>query len=71
MSAAMFTISYSEGLFVAVLSGVAWDLGGSPTFAFLPIAASALPLLFVPGAICFCSTTRLGGGIDAQWPISS
>jgi MFS transporter, CP family, cyanate transporter len=53
MSAAMFTISYSEGLLVSVLSGAAWDLGGSPPFAFLPIAASALPLLFVPATIRF------------------
>jgi CP family cyanate transporter-like MFS transporter len=53
MSAAMFTISYSEALVVAVLSGAAWDSGGSPQFAFLPIAISALPLLFVPAAIPF------------------
>ncbi len=53
MSAAMFTISYSGGLLISVLSGAAWDLGGSPRFAFLPIAISALPLLFVPAAICF------------------
>jgi hypothetical protein len=49
----MFTISYSEALLVAVLSGAAWDFGGSPQFAFLPIAVSALPLLFVPAAIRF------------------
>jgi CP family cyanate transporter-like MFS transporter len=53
MSAAMFTISYSEALVVSVLSGAAWDLGGSARFAFLPIAISALPLLFVPAAIRF------------------
>jgi MFS transporter, CP family, cyanate transporter len=53
MSAAMFTISYSEALLVAVLSGAAWDFGGSPQFAFVPIAISALPLLFVPAAIRF------------------
>jgi CP family cyanate transporter-like MFS transporter len=53
MSAAMFTISYSEALVVAVLSGAAWDFGGSPQFAFLPIAISALPLLFVPAALPF------------------
>jgi CP family cyanate transporter-like MFS transporter len=52
-SAAMFTISYSEGLLISVLSGAAWDLGGSPSFAFVPIAASALPLLFVPAVIRF------------------
>ncbi len=53
MSAAMFTISYSEALVVSVLSGAAWDLGGSARFAFLPIAISALPLLFVPAVIDF------------------
>jgi MFS transporter, CP family, cyanate transporter len=53
MSAAMFTISYSEALVVAILSGAAWDFGGSPQFAFLPIAISALPLLFVPAALPF------------------
>jgi MFS transporter, CP family, cyanate transporter len=53
MSAAMFTISYSEALLVSVLSGAAWDLAGSARFAFLPIAFSALPLLFVPAAIPF------------------
>ena len=29
MSAAMFTVSYTEGLIVAVLSGAAWDLTGT------------------------------------------
>ena len=48
MAAAMFTISYSEGLLVSILSGAAWDLGGDPRFAFVPIAAAALPLLAVP-----------------------
>jgi CP family cyanate transporter-like MFS transporter len=53
VSAAVFTLSYGEALVVAVLSGAAWDLGGSPRFAFLPIALSALPLLFLPQAIGF------------------
>jgi MFS transporter, CP family, cyanate transporter len=53
MSAAMFTISYSEGLIVAVLSGATWDLAGSARWAFLPIAMTALPLLFVPAVIRF------------------
>ena len=53
MSAAMFTISYSEGLLISVLSGAAWDLGGSASFAFLPIALCALPLLFLPRFIRF------------------
>jgi CP family cyanate transporter-like MFS transporter len=53
MSAAMFTISYGEALVISVLSGAAWDLGGSPRFAFIPIAASAVPLLFLPATICY------------------
>jgi CP family cyanate transporter-like MFS transporter len=53
MSAAMFTISYSEGLFVAVLSGAAWDLTGSPRFAFLPMAIALSALLVVPLFIRF------------------
>ena len=53
MSAAMFTLSYGQALAVSVLSGAAWDLGGSPRFAFLPIAINALPLLVVPFAIRF------------------
>jgi CP family cyanate transporter-like MFS transporter len=53
MSAAMFTISYSEALVVSVLSGAAWDLGDSARFAFLPIALSAVPLLFMPMVIPF------------------
>jgi MFS transporter, CP family, cyanate transporter len=56
MSAAMFTVSYSGALVVSVLSGAAWDLAGSPAFAFLPIALSALPLLVVPPMIRFNRT---------------
>ena len=41
MSAAMFTISYIEGLMVSVIGGAAWDLAGAPRFAFLPIAVVA------------------------------
>jgi MFS transporter, CP family, cyanate transporter len=53
VSAAVFTISYSQALLVSVLSGAAWDLGASPRFAFLPMAISALPLLFVPALMRF------------------
>jgi CP family cyanate transporter-like MFS transporter len=47
----MFTISYCEGLLISVLSGAAWDFGGNPRFAFVPIAMAALPLLVVPVAM--------------------
>jgi MFS transporter, CP family, cyanate transporter len=53
MSAAMFTISYSEALLISVLSGAAWDLGGSPRFAFLPMAMALTPLLVVPAIVRF------------------
>jgi len=53
MSAAMFTISYSEALLISVLSGAAWDLAGNARFAFLPIALSAVPPLFMPLVIPF------------------
>jgi CP family cyanate transporter-like MFS transporter len=53
VSAAIFAICYSEALLVSVLSGAAWDLGASPRFAFLPMALSALPLLFLPPFIRF------------------
>lgn len=53
VSAAVFTISYTQALLVSVLSGAAWDLGASPRFAFLPMGISALPLLFLPALIRF------------------
>ena len=53
ISAAMFTICYIEGLVVSVIAGAAWDLGGAPRFAFIPIAIVALPLLLVPLTIKF------------------
>jgi CP family cyanate transporter-like MFS transporter len=58
MSAAMFTISYSEALVISVLSGAAWDVAGSARFAFLPIALSAVPLLFMPLLIPFRRTNQ-------------
>jgi MFS transporter, CP family, cyanate transporter len=49
VSAAMFTISYSSTVVVAVVCGAAWDLTGRASFAFLPIALSVLPsILLVP-----------------------
>jgi CP family cyanate transporter-like MFS transporter len=53
MSAAMFTVGYSEALVISVLSGAAWDLFGSPSFAFLPIALSVIPLLVIPWFVPF------------------
>ena len=53
ISAAMFTICYIEGLVVSVIAGAAWDLGGAPRYAFVPIAIVALPLFLVPLTIRF------------------
>jgi len=53
MSAAVFTVSYGVGVLCTVLGGVAWDLGGAAAFAFLPVAASALPMLLLAPAIRF------------------
>ncbi|MGA7328292.1 MAG: MFS transporter [Rhodomicrobium sp.] len=43
-SAAMFTLSYSIGVAVALLSGVASDLAGNSVWAFLPIGICTLTL---------------------------
>src|SRR5262249_3225119 len=52
-SAAVFTARYTQRLLGGVLSGVAGDLGGSPRFAFLPMAINSLPLLFLPPLMRF------------------
>ena len=53
VSAAMFTISYSCAVAVSLLGGVAWDVAGAARFAFLPIAACALPLILLVPSIRF------------------
>ena len=53
VSGAMFTVSYASAMAVAVLSGAAWDVTGIESFAFLPIALSALPLLVLAPTIPF------------------
>jgi CP family cyanate transporter-like MFS transporter len=53
MSAAVFATSYTQALLVSVFSGAAWDLGGTPRFAFLPMAISTLPLLILPALMHF------------------
>lgn len=53
VSAAMFTISYAGAMLISVLSGLVWDLTGSPRFAFLPIALSALPSILLMPTINF------------------
>ena len=53
VSAAVFTVSYAQALLASVLSGAAWDIGGSPWFAFLPMVINSLPLLFLPPLMRF------------------
>jgi CP family cyanate transporter-like MFS transporter len=53
VSAAMFTIGYAGAMVITVMGGVAWDLTGVERFGFLPIALSALPLIFLTPTISF------------------
>jgi MFS transporter, CP family, cyanate transporter len=41
-SAGTFTLSYGGAVVVAIISGAAWDLSGSPVLAFVPLAACAI-----------------------------
>jgi CP family cyanate transporter-like MFS transporter len=51
-SAGMFTISYTFGLFVPVISGALWDLTGVPASAFVPLAVCALTLMTFGSFLC-------------------
>lgn len=55
VTAAMFTISYSCAVIVPVISGLIWDLTGSPPLAFVPILACGGVLMWLAPAI-----TRVG-----------
>jgi CP family cyanate transporter-like MFS transporter len=47
----MFTISYSCAVIVPVISGLAWDLTGNASAAFLPIAMCGIVLVILAQAI--------------------
>ena len=51
VTAAMFTISYSCAVIVPVLSGLAWDLSGIASLAFLPVALCGVVLAVLAPAI--------------------
>lgn len=51
VTAAMFTISYSGAVIVPVISGMAWDLSGMASLAFVPIAACGILLVILAPAI--------------------
>jgi hypothetical protein len=48
----MFTISYTFGLVVPVISGALWDLTGVPASAFVPLAVCALTLMTFGSFLC-------------------
>jgi CP family cyanate transporter-like MFS transporter len=45
LSAAMFTISYSCAVVVPIVSGLAWDVTGIPSVAFVPMALATLLMI--------------------------
>jgi len=51
VTAAMFTISYSCAVIVPIISGLAWDLTGVASMAFLPIALCGILLVILAPAI--------------------
>ena len=59
VSAAMFTIGYAAAVGVSLVSGLAWDLGGTTEFAFVPIAIAALPLILLVPMIRFDRKPRV------------
>jgi CP family cyanate transporter-like MFS transporter len=46
-SAGVFTLSYGGAVAIAVVSGAAWDLTGTPAVAFVPLAVCAVALAAV------------------------
>jgi MFS transporter, CP family, cyanate transporter len=53
MSAMMFVLSYTYAMIVALCGGVAWDLTGRVSAAFILIAASVVPLMVLVPTIRF------------------
>jgi CP family cyanate transporter-like MFS transporter len=51
VTAAMFTISYSCAVIVPVISGLAWDISGIASLAFVPIAICGIILVVLAPAI--------------------
>jgi cyanate permease len=46
-SAGTFTLSYGGAVVLALLSGAAWDLSGTPALAFVPLAACAVAFAII------------------------
>ena len=51
VTAAMFTISYSCAVIVPVISGLAWDISGIASAAFVPIGLCGILLVILAPAI--------------------
>lgn len=51
IAAGTFTISYGGAVLIAVLSGAAWDVGGEPALAFVPVALCAAALACTAGVM--------------------
>jgi CP family cyanate transporter-like MFS transporter len=51
VTAAMFTISYSCAVIVPIVSGMAWDVSGIASSAFIPIGLCGLLLVILAPAI--------------------
>jgi CP family cyanate transporter-like MFS transporter len=51
VTAAMFTISYTCAVILPVISGLAWDLSGIASLAFLPVGLAGLLLAAMASSI--------------------
>ncbi len=51
VTAAMFTISYTCGVIIPIISGLIWDISGVPASAFVPTAGCAIVLMALAPAI--------------------
>ena len=50
-SAAAFAVGYGFAMVVSFVSGIAWDLAGDASAAFIPILLGCLPILFATPAL--------------------
>jgi len=44
----MLAIGYGIAMISSVIGGLAWDAGGSPAFAFIPVTIAVLSIVVVP-----------------------
>ncbi len=65
LAAAMFAIGYGLAVLLTVAGGALWDATGDARFAFLPIALSTVPLIFLTPTIRHDLMSRNGGSRKA------